>query len=116
MTVFPRQVFVKSELKVGVIVTVFPRQVFIKSELKVGVVYVKEGQYTEEEILENNDNSRLFDEFLSVLGDKVRLKGKQISPWLLQYEALTFHTSACLHLVALHALVCLRAILLTFIA
>ena len=51
-------------------------QVFIKSELKVGVVYVKEGQYTEEEILENNENSRLFDEFLSVLGDKVRLKGK----------------------------------------
>ncbi|XP_043201760.1 uncharacterized protein LOC122370333 [Amphibalanus amphitrite] len=50
-------------------------QVFIKSELKVGVVYVKEGQYTEEEILENNENSRLFDEFLSVLGDKVRLKG-----------------------------------------
>ena len=53
------------------------RQVFIKSELKVGVVYVREGQYTEEEILENNQNSRLFDEFLSVLGDKVRLKGKQ---------------------------------------
>jgi hypothetical protein len=30
-------------------------QVFIKSELKVGVIYVKEGQYTEEEILDNND-------------------------------------------------------------
>ena len=52
----------------------FP-QVFIKSELKVGVIYVKEGQYTEEEILDNNDNSLLFDEFLQILGDKIRLKG-----------------------------------------
>ena len=30
-------------------------QVFIKSELKVGVIYVREGQYTEEEILDNNE-------------------------------------------------------------
>ncbi|XP_075233852.1 rap GTPase activating protein radish [Lycorma delicatula] len=50
-------------------------QVFIKSELKVGVIYVKEGQYTEEEILDNNENSPLFQEFLQILGDKVRLKG-----------------------------------------
>lgn len=50
-------------------------QVFIKSELKVGVIYVKENQYTEEEILDNNENSPLFDEFLQVLGEKVRLKG-----------------------------------------
>lgn len=40
-----------------------------------GVLYVKEGQYTEEEILDNNDNSPLFDEFLQILGDRVRLKG-----------------------------------------
>lgn len=50
-------------------------QVFIKSELKVGVIYVKEGQYTEEEILDNNEHSPLFDEFLQIIGDKVRLKG-----------------------------------------
>ncbi|XP_039293776.1 uncharacterized protein LOC111044358 [Nilaparvata lugens] len=50
-------------------------QVFIKSELKVGVIYVKEGQYSEEEILDNNENSPLFTEFLQILGDKVRLKG-----------------------------------------
>lgn len=49
---------------------------FIKSELKVGVVYVKEGQYTEEEILDNNESSVLFDEFTQILGDKIRLKGK----------------------------------------
>uniref|UniRef100_A0A182TKN0 Rap-GAP domain-containing protein n=1 Tax=Anopheles melas TaxID=34690 RepID=A0A182TKN0_9DIPT len=49
-------------------------QVFIKSELKVGVIYVKEGQYTEEQILDNNENSPLFEEFLQLLGDKVRLQ------------------------------------------
>lgn len=51
-------------------------QVFIKSELKVGVLFVKEGQYTEEEILDNNENSSLFTEFLQILGERVRLKGK----------------------------------------
>ncbi|XP_077280205.1 LOW QUALITY PROTEIN: rap GTPase activating protein radish [Temnothorax americanus] len=50
-------------------------QVFIKSELKVGLIYVQEEQYTEEEILDNNDNSLLFEEFLQILGDKIRLKG-----------------------------------------
>ncbi|XP_026668884.1 uncharacterized protein LOC108624396 isoform X2 [Ceratina calcarata] len=50
-------------------------QVFIKSELKVGVLYVQEEQRTEEEILDNNENSPLFDEFLQILGDKIRLKG-----------------------------------------
>lgn len=53
----------------------FISQVFIKSELKVGVIYVNEGQFTEEEILDNNDNSLLFEEFLQILGEKVRLKG-----------------------------------------
>ncbi|XP_017871457.1 uncharacterized protein LOC6585339 isoform X3 [Drosophila mojavensis] len=50
-------------------------QVFIKSELKVGVIFVKEEQYTEEQILDNNENSALFDEFLTLLGDRVRLRG-----------------------------------------
>lgn len=36
---------------------------------------MKEGQYTEEEILDNNDNSYLFEEFLQILGERVRLKG-----------------------------------------
>lgn len=39
------------------------------------MIYVKEGQYTEEEILDNNDNSYLFEEFLQILGERVRLKG-----------------------------------------
>lgn len=50
-------------------------QVFIKSELKVGVIYVKENQFSEEQILDNNENSPLFDEFLQLLGDKCRLRG-----------------------------------------
>jgi len=36
---------------------------------------VKEGQYSEEEILSNNRESEHFTEFLSILGEKVRLKG-----------------------------------------
>jgi len=50
-------------------------QVFMKSELKVGVIYVKEGQTTEEEILDNNDNSLAFEEFLGLLGETKRLCG-----------------------------------------
>lgn len=40
-------------------------------------MYVREEQFTEEEILDNNDTSPLFEEFLQILGDKVRLKGKK---------------------------------------
>lgn len=51
-----------------------------------GVIYVKENQYTEEEILDNNENSPLFDEFLQVLGEKVRLKGTNtIHPHVTEY-------------------------------
>lgn len=50
-------------------------QVFVKSELKVGVIYVKEGQTTEEAILGNKNESPAFREFLDILGDRVRLKG-----------------------------------------
>ncbi|GBL74425.1 Signal-induced proliferation-associated 1-like protein 1 [Araneus ventricosus] len=50
-------------------------QVFIKTELKVGVILVREGQQTEEQILDNQSHTPLFDEFLSVLGDRIRLKG-----------------------------------------
>lgn len=36
---------------------------------------MKENQCTEEHILDNNENSPMFDEFLQVLGDKSRLRG-----------------------------------------
>ena len=45
----------------------FHQQVFIKSELKVGVIYVKENQYTEEDILDNNEISPHFEDFLQIL-------------------------------------------------
>lgn len=49
---------------------------FIKSELKVGVIYIKEKQENSEEaILGNKDESPLFTEFLSILGSRVKLKG-----------------------------------------
>ncbi|XP_071043931.1 uncharacterized protein [Parasteatoda tepidariorum] len=50
-------------------------QVFIKTELKVGIILVKEGQSTEEQILDNHENTELFDDFLTILGDRIRLKG-----------------------------------------
>lgn len=50
-------------------------QVFIKSELKVGVVYIKQGQTTEEQILANRHESPAFREFLEILGERVTLRG-----------------------------------------
>ena len=71
------QKFILFEEKTSINVNhcLFLFKVFIKSELKVGVIYVKEGQYSEEEILSNNRESEHFTEFLSILGEKVRLKG-----------------------------------------
>lgn len=40
-----------------------------------GIILVREGQSTEEQILDNRTHTPLFDEFLSILGDRIRLKG-----------------------------------------
>lgn len=51
-------------------------QVFVKSELKVGVIYVQGNQVNSEEaILGNRQESDLFREFLNILGERIRLKG-----------------------------------------
>lgn len=50
-------------------------QVFVKSELKVGIIYIKKGQTSEEVILGNREESPRFAEFLEILGDRIRLKG-----------------------------------------
>ncbi|KAK5649770.1 hypothetical protein RI129_000799 [Pyrocoelia pectoralis] len=42
---------------------------------KFGVIYMKQGQTTDDEILSNESGSKKFEEFLSLLGDTVRLKG-----------------------------------------
>lgn len=51
-------------------------RIFIKTELKVGVIYIKDGQAeSEEAILGNREGSPLFMEFLDLLGDRITLKG-----------------------------------------
>ncbi|CAG9823734.1 unnamed protein product [Phaedon cochleariae] len=42
---------------------------------KFGVIYMKQGQTTDDEILSNEYGSYRFEQFLSLLGDKVKLRG-----------------------------------------
>ncbi|XP_076275475.1 GTPase-activating Rap/Ran-GAP domain-like protein 3 isoform X1 [Rhynchophorus ferrugineus] len=42
---------------------------------KFGVIYMKQGQTSDDEILSNEYGSSKFDHFLSLLGDKIRLRG-----------------------------------------
>ena len=42
---------------------------------KFGVLYCKEGQTTEDEWFSNEHGSAEFDEFLDILGDRIKLKG-----------------------------------------
>uniref|UniRef100_A0A672FU88 Rap1 GTPase-activating protein 2-like n=1 Tax=Salarias fasciatus TaxID=181472 RepID=A0A672FU88_SALFA len=47
----------------------------VSPNFKFGVLYQKDGQFTEEDILSNNEESEEFKEFLSVLGETVQLQG-----------------------------------------
>jgi hypothetical protein len=47
----------------------------IYTQYKFGVLYVADGQTTEQEMFSNVKESELFKEFLSLLGDKIELKG-----------------------------------------
>ena len=42
---------------------------------KIGVIYAKGGQILDDEILSNAKGSAEFDDFLSLLGEKIQLKG-----------------------------------------
>ena len=44
-------------------------------QVKVGVMYCRAGQSTEEEMYNNENAGPALEEFLQLLGDKVRLKG-----------------------------------------
>nr|XP_033807111.1 signal-induced proliferation-associated 1-like protein 1 isoform X2 [Geotrypetes seraphini] len=44
-------------------------------QLKVGIMYCKAGQSTEEEMYNNESAGTAFEEFLQLLGDRIRLKG-----------------------------------------
>jgi hypothetical protein len=46
-----------------------------KPSTKVGVMYCRSGQQTEEEMYNNEEGGPAFNEFLDVIGQRVRLKG-----------------------------------------
>uniref|UniRef100_A0A7N8YCN6 Rap1 GTPase-activating protein 2-like n=1 Tax=Mastacembelus armatus TaxID=205130 RepID=A0A7N8YCN6_9TELE len=47
----------------------------VSPNFKFGILYQKDGQFTEEDILSNNDESEEFKEFLSILGETIQLQG-----------------------------------------
>ncbi|KAJ6233353.1 rap gtpase-activating protein [Anaeramoeba flamelloides] len=46
-----------------------------RKKYKIGVLYVKEGQTKEEQFLHNVESSKTFQDFLNIIGDKVKLSG-----------------------------------------
>uniref|UniRef100_A0A3B4YPT6 Rap1 GTPase-activating protein 1-like n=1 Tax=Seriola lalandi dorsalis TaxID=1841481 RepID=A0A3B4YPT6_SERLL len=65
---------VVSYLKAPELITAFDEH-RVSPNFKFGVLYQKDGQFTEEDILSNNDESEEFKEFLSVLGETIQLQG-----------------------------------------
>ncbi|CAN9513708.1 unnamed protein product [Ophioblennius macclurei] len=65
---------VVSYLKAPELITTFDEH-RVSPNFKFGVLYQKEGQFTEKDILSNNEESEEFKEFLSVLGETVQLQG-----------------------------------------
>ncbi|XP_067367762.1 rap1 GTPase-activating protein 2 isoform X1 [Channa argus] len=65
---------VVSYLKAPELITAFDEH-RVSPNFKFGILYQKEGQFTEEEILSNSDESEEFKEFLSILGETIQLQG-----------------------------------------
>ncbi|XP_061573045.1 rap1 GTPase-activating protein 2 [Cololabis saira] len=65
---------VVSYLKAPGLITAFDEH-RVSPNFKFGVLYQKDGQFTEEDILSNNEESEEFKEFLAILGDTVQLQG-----------------------------------------
>ncbi|XP_054638019.1 rap1 GTPase-activating protein 2 isoform X2 [Dunckerocampus dactyliophorus] len=65
---------VVSYLRAPVLISAFDEH-RVSSNFKFGVLYQKEDQFTEEDILGNDEESEEFTEFLSILGDTVQLQG-----------------------------------------
>lgn len=59
---------------------------------KVGILYCKAGQSTEEEMYNNEYGSPAFEEFLDLLGQRVRLKG------FTKYRAQLDNKSMCAYI------------------
>lgn len=60
-------------LNASSLVAAFDEHVLVNT-FKFGVLYQKYGQTTEEELFGNNETSPAFDEFLELLGQKIKLK------------------------------------------
>uniref|UniRef100_A0A0K2UKS9 Signal-induced proliferation-associated 1-like protein 2 n=1 Tax=Lepeophtheirus salmonis TaxID=72036 RepID=A0A0K2UKS9_LEPSM len=50
-------------------------EAYVHNKYKVGLMYCREGQQTEEEMYNNEEGGAAFNEFLEMIGQKVRLKG-----------------------------------------
>ena len=50
-------------------------EAYVQNKYKVGLMYCGSGQQTEEEMYNNEEGSPAFNEFLELIGTKVRLKG-----------------------------------------
>ncbi|KAL7394057.1 hypothetical protein ABVT39_019884 [Epinephelus coioides] len=65
---------VVSYLKAPELITAFDEH-RVSPNFKFGILYQKDGQFTEEDILSNNEESEEFKELLSVLGETIQLQG-----------------------------------------
>ncbi|TRY78915.1 hypothetical protein TCAL_10580, partial [Tigriopus californicus] len=50
-------------------------EAYVQNKYKVGLMYCREGQQTEEDMYNNEEGGAAFNEFLELIGQKVRLKG-----------------------------------------
>ncbi len=50
-------------------------EAYVQNKYKVGLMYCREGQQTEEEMYNNEEGGAAFNEFLDLIGTRVRLKG-----------------------------------------
>ena len=50
-------------------------QAYVKNTYRVGILYCKKGQQTEEDMYNNEEGGPAFNEFLDLIGQRVRLKG-----------------------------------------
>jgi hypothetical protein len=71
------------------------------------MTFITQGQFSEEQILDNNENSPMFEEFLQLLGDKVRLRGfDKYKGGLGKFTfTLTFTANSMLLMMEIHSLV-----------
>ncbi|XP_068610720.1 rap1 GTPase-activating protein 1 isoform X2 [Brachionichthys hirsutus] len=61
-------------LKAPELITAFDEH-RVSPNFKFGILWQKDGQFTEEDILSNNEETEEFKEFLSILGDTIQLQG-----------------------------------------